>query len=124
MNAYCLVDSAVRKKLDEMLKTWKSPVPGSQEKRPVFPPEITKNIENALIQAKTLALKQQQQQARNQQDMLRRRYPSAAPSTPYQNTPTPPQSTTRYPPPPTQTYTQQQQLPSGLPHSQVRIITF
>ena len=123
MNAYCLVDSAVRKKLDEMLKTWKSPVPGSQEKRPVFPPEITKSIENALIQAKTLALKQQQQQARNQQDMLRRRYPTAAQSTPYQNTPTPPQSAARYPPPPAQTFTPHEQTPNGLAHAQVCFCT-
>ncbi|EEP78358.1 conserved hypothetical protein [Uncinocarpus reesii 1704] len=67
MNAYTLVDSQTRKKLDEMLKTWKEPVPGSLDPRPVFPVEITRSIENALIKARTAAL--QQQQARQQQDL-------------------------------------------------------
>ncbi|KKK17934.1 mRNA cleavage factor complex component Pcf11, partial [Aspergillus ochraceoroseus] len=35
MNAYTLVDSQTRRKLDEMLKTWKEPVPGSLDTRPV-----------------------------------------------------------------------------------------
>ena len=60
MNAYTLVDSAVRKRFDEMLKTWKEPVPGSLDPRPVFPPETTRKIENALIRARTAALQQQQ----------------------------------------------------------------
>ncbi|EAW07988.1 putative mRNA cleavage factor complex component Pcf11 [Aspergillus clavatus NRRL 1] len=70
MNAYTLVDSQTRRKLDEMLKTWKEPVPGSLDTRPVFPPEITRSIESALIKARTAAL--QQQQARSQQDVLNR----------------------------------------------------
>ncbi|GIJ84175.1 hypothetical protein Asppvi_003015 [Aspergillus pseudoviridinutans] len=70
MNAYTLVDSQTRRKLDEMLKTWKEPVPGSLDTRPVFPPEITRSIESALIKARTAAL--QQQQARSQQDILNR----------------------------------------------------
>ena len=67
MNAYTLVDSQTRRKLDEMLKTWKEPVPGSLDTRPVFPPEITRSIESALIKARTAAL--QQQQSRAQQDV-------------------------------------------------------
>lgn len=67
MNAYTLVDGPVRKKLEEMLKTWKEPVPGSLDKRPVFPPEVTRNIENALIKARTAAIQLQQQQARTMQ---------------------------------------------------------
>ena len=67
MNAYTLVDSQTRRKLDEMLKTWKEPVPGSLDTRPVFPPEITRSIESALIKARTAAL--QQQQSRVQQDV-------------------------------------------------------
>lgn len=67
MNAYTLVDSQTRRKLDEMLKTWKEPVPGSLDTRPVFPPEITRGIESALIKARTAAL--QQQQSRVQPDI-------------------------------------------------------
>lgn len=67
MNAYTLVDSPIRKKLEEMLKTWKEPVPGSLDTRPVFPVEVTRNIENALIKARTAAVQLHQQQARNLQ---------------------------------------------------------
>ncbi|KAJ5476971.1 hypothetical protein N7539_007115 [Penicillium diatomitis] len=60
MNAYTLVDAQTRRKLDEMLKTWKEPVPGSLDTRPVFPPDITRSIESALIKARTAALQQEQ----------------------------------------------------------------
>jgi pre-mRNA cleavage complex 2 protein Pcf11 len=92
MNAYTLVDSQTRKKLDEMLKTWKEPVPGSLDTRPVFPVEITRSIENALIKARTAAL--QQQQARSQQEVLgRSRGITTPPSWTHSPTPAP-----RYPP--------------------------
>jgi pre-mRNA cleavage complex 2 protein Pcf11 len=71
INAYSSVDPTTRKKLDEMLNTWKQPAPGSLDTRPVFPPELTRNIESALIKARTAAL--QQQQARGQVDLLGRR---------------------------------------------------
>lgn len=95
MNAYTLVDQQTRRKLDEMLKTWKEPVPGSLDPRPVFPVDITRGIENALIKARTAALQQQQ---RNQpQDVLARGRNSATPPS-WTHTPTPPQSTQhRYP---------------------------
>ena len=70
MNVYTLVDGNTRRKLDEMLNTWKQPAPGSLDTRPVFPPDITRNIESALIKARTAAL--QQQQARAQPDILGR----------------------------------------------------
>ncbi|KAI9811022.1 MAG: Phosphate metabolism transcription protein [Thelocarpon impressellum] len=66
MNAYTLVDGPVRKKLEEMLKTWKEPVPGSLDSRPVFPVDVTRTIENALIKARTAAVQLQQQQAKGQ----------------------------------------------------------
>lgn len=110
MDAYSLVDSAVRKKLDEMLKTWKNPVPGSLEKRPVFPLEITKRIESALIQARTVAL-QQHQHHRREQEMLMRRGPPTANT--FRNTPTPPQNITRFPPPNTQNYVQHHRPVNG-----------
>ena len=67
MNAYSLVEGPIRKKLEEMLKTWKEPVPGSLDLRPVFPPDITRPIENALIKARTAAIQLQQQQAKGLQ---------------------------------------------------------
>ena len=94
MNAYTLVDSQTRRKLDEMLKTWKEPVPGSLDTRPVFSPEITRSIENALIKARTAAL--HQQHTRGQQDLLGRGRGPGWPSTP-----TPPQSA-RHPTPSSQ----------------------
>ncbi|KAI9670144.1 MAG: hypothetical protein M1817_004481 [Caeruleum heppii] len=84
MTAYALVDAPIRKKLEEMLKTWKEPVPGSLDPRPVFPPEVTRTIENALIKARTAAVQLQQQQVRAQ---------IGRSSTPYRSTPTPPTGT-------------------------------
>lgn len=108
MDAYSLVNNQVRKKLDEMLKTWKEPVPGSLDTRPVFPVETTRPIENALIKARTHAIQQQQLQARSQQDLMNRARPTATPPVPgpWRNTPTPPHSNGRYPPPAAQAYTQ------------------
>ena len=97
MNAYTLVDNQIRKKLDEMLKTWKEPVPGSLDTRPVFPVEVTRTIENALIKARTAAVQLQQQQAKSQQEILARGRPTATPPVPWRNTPTPPQTVSRRP---------------------------
>lgn len=63
MNAYATVDQATRRKLDEMLKTWKEPVPGSLDTRPVFSSDITRTIENALIRARTAAIERERPQA-------------------------------------------------------------
>jgi pre-mRNA cleavage complex 2 protein Pcf11 len=96
MNVYTLVDGNTRRKLDEMLNTWKQPAPGSLDTRPVFPPDITRNIESALIKARTAAL--QQQQARAQPDILGRNRGNGTPtgwtssSTPPQNMPRPSQN--------------------------------
>lgn len=88
MEAYALVDNNVRRKMDEMLKTWKEPVPGSIDTRPVFPPEVTRPIENALIKARTSAVQAHQEHLRSQQQLLGRR-PNPSP-TPFRDTPTPP----------------------------------
>lgn len=107
MSAYSLVNNQVRRKLDEMLKTWKEPVPGSLDPRPVFPAETTRPIENALIKARTAAIQQQQQQqTRTQQEMMRAR-PMATPNPQWRSTPTPPQTNGQYYPPPQQGYAQQ-----------------
>ncbi|QKX64318.1 uncharacterized protein TRUGW13939_11492 [Talaromyces rugulosus] len=86
MNAYTLVDQQTRRKLDEMLRTWKEPVPGSLDPRPVFPVEVTRSIENALIKARTAALQQQRQPP----DVLRGRGSATPPG--WKHTPTPPQN--------------------------------
>ncbi|KAI8230401.1 hypothetical protein K4K57_006863 [Colletotrichum sp. SAR 10_99] len=78
MEAYAAVDGQVRRKMDEMLRTWKEPVPGSLDKRPVFAPEVTQPIESALMKARTSALQAQQGRGRGR------------PSAPYRETPTPP----------------------------------
>lgn len=113
MNAYSLVNNQVRRKLDEMLKTWKEPVPGSLDPRPVFPAETIRPIENALIKARTAAVQaQQQQQSRAQQEMMARGRPMATPNPQWRNTPTPPQARSPYYPPPQQMYGQQN-IPNG-----------
>ncbi len=114
MDAYTLVNSQVRRKLDEMLKTWKEPVPGSLDPRPVFPAETIRPIENALIKARTAAIQAQQlQQAKVQQEMIARSRPTATPNQQWRNTPTPPQTRGPYYPPPQQTYGQQQNAPNS-----------
>ncbi|KAK1639495.1 hypothetical protein BDP81DRAFT_458950 [Colletotrichum phormii] len=83
MEAYAAVDGQVRRKMDEMLRTWKEPVPGSLDKRPVFASEVTAPIESALIKARTSALQAQQGRPGG------RGRPAAA-AAPYRETPTPP----------------------------------
>ena len=113
MNAYSLVNNQVRRKLDEMLKTWKEPVPGSLDPRPVFPLETIRPIENALIKARTAAIQaQQQQQSRAQQEAMARTRPMATPNPQWRNTPTPPQARGPYYPPPQQMYGPQH-VPNG-----------
>ena len=112
MDAYSKVDRVTRKKLDEMLKTWKSPVPGSIDSRPVFSPETTLKIENALLRVKTRTIEYEQQQAREHQELFRR-VPGVTPITQWRNTPTPPQQAARYPPPASQGYPQQSYQMNG-----------
>lgn len=71
-----MVDMPTRKKLEEMLKTWKEPVPGSIDTRPVFPPDIVRPIENALIKVRTTALQHDQERMRNQQQLYGRARPT------------------------------------------------
>lgn len=86
MDAYSLVSNPVRKKLDEMVKTWKEPVPGSTNLRPVFPPETTRPIETALIKHRTSAIQNAQQDQRQHRpsfpshNMLTTSFPMAVPA--------------------------------------------
>lgn len=93
MNAYLVVDPPIRRKLEEMLQTWKQPVPGSVSTAPVFGQEVTRKIDNALIKARTAALEQQQKQKRNQQNLgLDSRPPTRTPPPQqFRNTPPIPQ---------------------------------
>lgn len=95
MEAYALVDNNVRRKMEEMLRTWTMPVPGSLDKRPVFPPDVTGPIENALMKARQSALQAQQQYG--PPPVIRQR-PGMVPA-PYRQTPTPPTRQALYPPP-------------------------
>lgn len=87
MNAYRLVDKPTRRNLENMVKTWKEPIPGSLDTKPVFEPELWRPIENALIQHRTHDL----QRSRQGQGQL----PAG-----YRNTPTPPQYNGVTAPPP------------------------
>ncbi|KAI4724481.1 hypothetical protein E4T49_07781 [Aureobasidium sp. EXF-10728] len=98
MDSYTLVDSQTRKSMEAMLKTWKEPVPGSMDPRPVFPAEVTRTIENALIKARTAAV---QLQTRNRTPL---NMPGRPMSTNYRNTPTPPHSASQFQPPPQDPY--------------------
>ncbi|KAL9041053.1 MAG: hypothetical protein Q9214_004249, partial [Letrouitia sp. 1 TL-2023] len=102
MNAYSLLEPKWRKKLEEMLKTWKEPVPGSVDSKPVFSPENLRPIETALIRFRTIDAKQQQQQQqqRPHPDIVNQLRQSTTPAlSQWRSTPTPPQSNNNYPPP-------------------------
>ncbi|KAH6717855.1 hypothetical protein BKA61DRAFT_293186 [Leptodontidium sp. MPI-SDFR-AT-0119] len=87
MDSYARVDNNTRSKMVEMLRTWKEPVPGSMDTRPVFSAEVTRPIENALIKARTSFLQAHQEHTRGQSMGRGRTGPSPAP---YRETPTPP----------------------------------
>lgn len=94
MLAYSQVDQAVRRKLEEMLKTWREPVPGSLSSTPVFPLQSTQSIMDALNRYKaSTAGRAPQQPIRApsivQAQAVNYRQPS---------TPTPPQPGMPYPP--------------------------
>ena len=64
MDAYTLVDLPVRRKMEELLWTWKETPPTGIFSGPVFPHEATRRIENALLKAKTVALQLEQRRQR------------------------------------------------------------
>jgi pre-mRNA cleavage complex 2 protein Pcf11 len=91
MDAYLVVEPPIRRKLEEMLQTWKQPVPGSTSSQPVFASEITRKIDNALIKARTAALQHQQKQMRQNQALGLDRAAGRTPPPPhFRNTPPPP----------------------------------
>ncbi|EFW98830.1 mRNA cleavage factor complex component [Grosmannia clavigera kw1407] len=110
MDAYASVDNGTRRKMDEMLKTWKEPVPGSVDPRPVFSPETVRPIESALMKAKASAFQAQQEHLRSEQQLLGRGRPHNS-GMPYRETPTPPGGRPGYPP--QNPYPQQTMLPGS-----------
>ncbi|KAF2836922.1 hypothetical protein M501DRAFT_208487 [Patellaria atrata CBS 101060] len=101
MDAYSLMDSQNRKAMEGLLKTWKQPVPESLDTRPVFPADVTKEIETALIRFRTAVFQNQQQQARTQRQLVNPTLPRP-PAAQWRDTPTPPNSNVvRYAPPAT-----------------------
>lgn len=84
MEAYSKVDQPTRKAMEGLLRTWKQPVPESMDSRPVFPPEMTSDIENALNKMRSV---QAQMQSQRQVHALPARPAMAAA---WRNTPTPP----------------------------------
>ncbi|EQK97618.1 mRNA cleavage factor complex component Pcf11 [Ophiocordyceps sinensis CO18] len=80
MESYAVVDHNIRRKMEEMLRTWKDPVPGSMDTRPVFSHELVRPIENALMKARAASMPQQ--------GHVPGRPRSAMP--PHRDTPTPP----------------------------------
>ncbi|KAF8468373.1 hypothetical protein BDZ91DRAFT_108225 [Kalaharituber pfeilii] len=102
MDAYTLVDQPIRKKLEEMLQTWKQPVPGSPSSAPVFPSEITRKIEATLIKARTAAVQAQQIQMKQQQDRMNFNRLPTHPQPPYRTPPQPAPASLAYPQTPQQ----------------------
>lgn len=85
MLAYSQVDQAVRRKLEEMLKTWREPVPGSLSSTPVFPLQATQSIMDALNRFKASTA------GRAAQAPIRAPSVVQAQAVNYRHTPTPPQ---------------------------------
>lgn len=70
MLAYSQVDPLVRRKLEEMLKTWREPVPGSLSSVPVFPLASTQSIVDALNRFRAVAASRGQPQYPGQQAQI------------------------------------------------------
>ncbi|KAI5796816.1 hypothetical protein FPQ18DRAFT_323440 [Pyronema domesticum] len=91
MDTYIVVEPPIRRKLEEMLQTWKAPPPGSTSAQPVFASEMTRKIDNALIKARTAALESSQRQMRQKQQLaLDRGVNGRTPPPQFRNTPPPP----------------------------------
>lgn len=89
MDAYLVMTQDTRKAMEGLLRTWKQPVPESMDPRPVFPVDVTKDIENALTKIRAAV----QQQVQRPQHALPPRPPT---NVAWRSTPTPPQTVPRY----------------------------
>lgn len=91
MEAYLVMEQGTRKAMEGLLRTWKQPVPESMDTRPVFPADVTGDIETALGKMRAA------QQAQRPQHALPPRPPTS--SVAWKNTPTPPPNVPRFPAP-------------------------
>lgn len=103
MDAYLVVDQATRKAMEGLLRTWKQSVPESMDTRPVFPANVTGDIENAVNKIRSVAA---QTQPPRPMHALPPRPPS---NVAWRDTSTPPQNLPRYPAP------NDPRRPAGLP---------
>ncbi|KAG9204800.1 hypothetical protein G6514_010031 [Epicoccum nigrum] len=103
MDAYLVVDQATRKAMEGLLRTWKQSVPESMDTRPVFPANVTGDIENAVNKIRSVAAATQ---ASRPTHALPPRPPA---NVAWRDTSTPPQNATRYPAP------NDPRRPAGLP---------
>ena len=94
MLAYSQVDGAVRRKLEEMLKTWREPVPGALSPTPVFPIASTQSIVDSLNKFRAATPGPNRYQSTPLQGQPAR----VASAQPYRHTPTPPQSLPQFVP--------------------------
>ncbi|KAF2742894.1 hypothetical protein M011DRAFT_481210 [Sporormia fimetaria CBS 119925] len=96
MDAYMVMDPANRRAMDGLLKTWKQPVPDSMDTRPVFAPEVTRDIENTLIKIRTHTVQAQQTLPQRPHGLPPRPTANPMANGPWRNTPTPPQGHPRF----------------------------
>ncbi|EMR08083.1 hypothetical protein PNEG_03523 [Pneumocystis murina B123] len=61
INTYTLMEPHLRMKMEELLQTWKQPVPGTNSLTPVFSQEITRKIDGLLNKIRQLRLQHDQQ---------------------------------------------------------------
>jgi pre-mRNA cleavage complex 2 protein Pcf11 len=78
---------STRKAMEGLLRTWKQPVPESMDSRPVFSPEVTGDIENALNKIRSV-----QVQSAPAHRPVHALPPRPAANVAWRNTPTPPQN--------------------------------
>ncbi|KEF51286.1 uncharacterized protein A1O9_12636 [Exophiala aquamarina CBS 119918] len=95
MHAYSQVDTNVRRKLEEMLKTWREPVPGALSTTPVFPISSTQSIVDNLNKFRAATAANSRFQTTPIQGAPAR---VASTQQPYRQTATPPQTSIQYPP--------------------------
>lgn len=112
MDAYLVVDQATRKAMEGLLRTWKQSVPESMDPRPVFPANVTGDIENAVNKIRTVAA---QTQVPRPMHALPARPPS---NVAWRDTSTPPQNMPRYPAP------NDPRRPAGLPPTLSMVLLF
>lgn len=60
INTYTLMEPHLRMKMEELLQTWKQPVPGTNSLAPVFSQEITRKIDGLLNKIRQLRLQHDQ----------------------------------------------------------------